>query len=100
MHRSDISSSLPPAATSRLLFYAALSDGMVSTSEQLSQLEFCSAVFKEVLRLRTPAPLLAFHCTVRTHRFRFVYHTTNESLSRIRRSCEDTALLSAGRVPH
>ncbi|CAM9660900.1 unnamed protein product [Pylaiella littoralis] len=39
------------------------SDGMVSTSEQLSQLEFCSAVFKEALRLRTPAPLLAFNCT-------------------------------------
>ncbi|CAM9794888.1 unnamed protein product, partial [Hapterophycus canaliculatus] len=33
-------------------------DGMVSTSEQLSQLVFCSAVFKETLRLRTPAPLL------------------------------------------
>ena len=40
------------------------SNGMVSTSEQLSQLEFCSAVLKEALRLRTPAPLLAFNCTV------------------------------------
>eukprot|EP00752_Nemacystus_decipiens_P014607 g13007.t1 len=42
---------------------APLSDGMVSTSEQLSKLEFCSAVFKEALRLRTPAPLLMFHST-------------------------------------
>eukprot|EP00903_Cladosiphon_okamuranus_P016174 g14925.t1 len=40
---------------------APLSNGMVSTSEQLSKLEFCSAVFKEALRLRTPAPLMMFN---------------------------------------
>lgn len=45
------------------------SDGMVSTSEQLSKLEFCSAVFKEALRLRTPAPLLMFHSMVRMFPF-------------------------------
>lgn len=40
---------------------APASNGMVSTSEQLSQLVFCSAVFREVLRLRSVAPYLLFH---------------------------------------
>ncbi|CBN79213.1 cytochrome P450 [Ectocarpus siliculosus] len=39
------------------------SDGMVSTAEQLKRLRFCAAVFKEALRLRTPAPRLSFTCT-------------------------------------
>ncbi|CAM9971103.1 unnamed protein product, partial [Ectocarpus fasciculatus] len=39
------------------------SDGMVSTAEQLKKLRFCAAVFKEALRLRTPAPRLSFNCT-------------------------------------
>eukprot|EP00904_Undaria_pinnatifida_P007026 jgi/Undpi1/3453/HiC_scaffold_16.g06825.m1 len=43
------------------LLAAPESNGMVSTPEQLSQLVFCSAVFKEVLRLRSVAPLLLFH---------------------------------------
>eukprot|EP00752_Nemacystus_decipiens_P014601 g13003.t1 len=42
---------------------APLSDGIASTKEQLSQLEFCSAVFKEVLRLRTPGPVMALYGT-------------------------------------
>lgn len=41
------------------------SDGMVSTAEQLKKLRFCAAVFKEALRLKTPAPRLSFNCTVR-----------------------------------
>lgn len=39
---------------------------MVSTSEELSKLEFCSAVFKEALRLRTPARLMSFYGTVKS----------------------------------
>ncbi|CAM9472380.1 unnamed protein product [Hapterophycus canaliculatus] len=48
---------------SEALRAAPSSDGMVSTTEQLSQLEFCSAVFKEALRLRTPAPMITFNST-------------------------------------
>eukprot|EP00903_Cladosiphon_okamuranus_P016170 g14922.t2 len=43
--------------------FAVRSDGVVSTTEQLSKLEFCSAVFKEALRLKTPAPLTSFYAT-------------------------------------
>eukprot|EP00903_Cladosiphon_okamuranus_P016169 g14922.t1 len=45
--------------------FAVRSDGVVSTTEQLSKLEFCSAVFKEALRLKTPAPLTSFYATVK-----------------------------------
>lgn len=42
------------------------SDGMVSTSEQLSKLVFCSAVFKEALRLKSVAPFLMYYCKVKS----------------------------------
>ncbi|CAM9310255.1 unnamed protein product [Ascophyllum nodosum] len=55
-----------PAAFSRCrtegLKVAPMSAGMVSTSEQLSQLVFCAAVFREVVRLRTAGPLLIHTC--------------------------------------
>lgn len=38
---------------------------MVSTAEQASQLVFCSAVFKETLRLWPAATALFLHSTVR-----------------------------------
>lgn len=41
------------------------SNGMVSTSEQLSQLGFCSAVFNEAIRLKSVAPFLMYYCKVR-----------------------------------
>ncbi|CAM9835267.1 unnamed protein product [Ectocarpus fasciculatus] len=45
---------------------APLSDGLVSSSEQASQLVYCSAVFKEVLRLVPAAPLVFLHSTETT----------------------------------
>ena len=42
------------------------SRGMVSTPEQLNQLVFCAAVFREVVRLRPSGPLLAHTCMVGT----------------------------------
>lgn len=40
------------------------SDGLVSSSEQASQLVFCSAVFKETLRLCPAATVVFLHSTV------------------------------------
>lgn len=45
---------------------APLSDGMISTAEQASQLVFCSALFKETLRLWPPGPLVFFYSTEAT----------------------------------
>ena len=42
------------------------SRGMVSTPEQLNQLVFCAAVFREVVRLRTAAPIIFHTCMVGT----------------------------------
>ena len=42
------------------------SRGMVSTPGQLNQLVFCAAVFREVVRLRTAAPILFHTCMVGT----------------------------------
>lgn len=41
---------------------------MVSTSEQLSQLVFCTAVFNEAIRLKSVAPFLMYYCKVRCFR--------------------------------
>lgn len=40
------------------------SDGLVSSSEQASQLVYCSAVFKETLRLCPAAPVVFLYNTV------------------------------------
>ncbi|CAN0309795.1 unnamed protein product [Ascophyllum nodosum] len=45
---------------------APMSRGMVSTPEQLNQLVFCAAVFREVVRLRTAAPII-FHTCMEDH---------------------------------
>lgn len=37
---------------------------MVSTSEQLSQLVFCAAVFREVVRLRSAVAVVSHICLV------------------------------------
>ncbi|CAM9461272.1 unnamed protein product [Ectocarpus fasciculatus] len=42
------------------------SDGLVSSSEQASQLVFCSAVFKETLRLWPAGPVVFLHSTEAT----------------------------------
>ncbi|CAN0125898.1 unnamed protein product, partial [Ectocarpus sp. 8 AP-2014] len=42
------------------------SDGLVSSSEQASQLVYCSAVFKETLRLCPTAPVVFFYNTETT----------------------------------
>ncbi|CAN0418983.1 unnamed protein product, partial [Ascophyllum nodosum] len=49
---------------------APMSRGMVSTPEQLNQLVFCAAVFREAVRLRPSGPLLAHTC--------MEDHTTNK----------------------
>ncbi|CAM9729929.1 unnamed protein product [Ectocarpus sp. 4 AP-2014] len=49
-----------------VLFGRTCSDGLVSSSEQASQLVYCSAVFKETLRLCPAAPVVFFYNTETT----------------------------------
>jgi len=40
---------------------------MISTLEQHSKLVYCSAAFKEAVRLKSALPFLFLQCTVRIH---------------------------------
>ncbi|CAM9310328.1 unnamed protein product [Ascophyllum nodosum] len=81
---------------------APMSAGMVSTSEQLSQLVFCAAVFREVVRLRTAGPLL-IHTSLEDHwtksGFKIEKGTPVMVLNRFASTSEDNFTRGAEFVP-